>query len=99
LTGSAFPQGGANYNCKLSLPEKAEGFTKRLSAALRSVRVVATYEKVGLTPRYSCALHLSIFEQPQKLSFPCEHGRDKGIQETEDIFENQKSFTNWRKGQ
>jgi len=37
---------------------------KRSSAALRSVRVVATYEKVGLTPRYSRVLHLSIFEQP-----------------------------------
>jgi hypothetical protein len=31
---------------------------------LRSVRVAATYEKVGLTPRYLRALHLSIFEQP-----------------------------------
>jgi hypothetical protein len=34
---------------------------------LRSVRVAATYEKVGLTPRYSRALHLSIFEQPLKV--------------------------------
>jgi hypothetical protein len=39
---------------------------KRPSAALRSVRVAATYEKVGLTPRYSRALHLNIFEQPLK---------------------------------
>jgi hypothetical protein len=30
---------------------------------LRSVRVVATYEKVGLTPRYLRALHMGIFEQ------------------------------------
>jgi len=42
---------------------------KHSSAALRSVRVAATYEKVGLTPRYSRALHLSIFEQPHKLRF------------------------------
>ncbi|MGD0170199.1 MAG: hypothetical protein ABSE54_10810 [Smithella sp.] len=42
-----------------------KAFTKCLSAALRSVRVAATYEKVGLTPRYSRALHLSIFEQPR----------------------------------
>jgi hypothetical protein len=36
---------------------------------LRFVRIVATYEKVGLTPRYSRALHLSIFEQPQCFLF------------------------------
>jgi hypothetical protein len=40
---------------------------KCLSAVLRSVRVAATYEKVGLTPRCSRASHLSIFEQPQNM--------------------------------
>jgi hypothetical protein len=42
---------------------------KRSSAVLRSVRVAATYEKVGLTPRYSRALHLSIFEQSPNIGF------------------------------
>jgi hypothetical protein len=36
---------------------------------LRSVRVAATYEKVGLTPRYSRALHLNVFEQPHYSQF------------------------------
>jgi hypothetical protein len=43
-----------------------EAVEKCSSAALRSVRVAATYEKAGLTPRYSRAWHLNIFEQPLK---------------------------------
>lgn len=39
---------------------------KGSSAVLRSVRVAATCEKVGLTPRYSRALHLNLFEQSEK---------------------------------
>jgi hypothetical protein len=41
-----------------------------MSAVLRSVRIAATYAKVGLAPRYSRALHLNIFEQPRYPSFP-----------------------------
>jgi hypothetical protein len=37
---------------------------KRPSAAFPSPFVVATYEKIRLTPQGSGALHLDIFEQP-----------------------------------
>jgi hypothetical protein len=40
---------------------------------LRSVRIAATYGKVGLTPRYSRALHLNIFEQPKNFIFHKKH--------------------------
>jgi hypothetical protein len=46
---------------------------------LRSVHVAATYEKVGLTPRYSRAWHLSIFEQPQNKGFFNGHFEIKAI--------------------
>jgi hypothetical protein len=47
-----------------SLPEKAEGFTKRPSAAFPSFLVVAAYVKYASLLCDSGALHLSIFEQP-----------------------------------
>jgi len=36
LTGSAFPQGSAIIKWTLSLPEKAEGFTKDSSVPIKS---------------------------------------------------------------
>jgi hypothetical protein len=48
------------------LPEKAEGFTIRPSAAFPSPFVIAVYSQILLIPQDSGALHLDIFEQPLK---------------------------------
>jgi len=50
------------------LPEKAEGFTKRSSAVLRCKPYRSTYVNIRLAVRFLRALHLNIFEQPQKTS-------------------------------
>jgi hypothetical protein len=66
LTGSAFPQGGAIVNkWTPSLPEKAEGFTKRSSAVLRCKPYRSTYIHIRLAGQFLRALHLNIFEQPK----------------------------------
>jgi hypothetical protein len=56
LTGGAFPQGGAIKTKIHSLPEKAEGFTKRSSAALRCKTHHSTYIKIRLAVRFFARL-------------------------------------------
>jgi len=66
LTGGAIPLGSA-INWSASLPAKAEGFYKTpiCGVALHSSSLRRT-QKVRLTPQNLRALHLSIFEQPER---------------------------------
>jgi hypothetical protein len=60
---------------------------------LRSVRVAATYEKVGLTPRYSRTLYLSIFEQPPIVVIPASERESSNSKDTNTIEENKTDIS------